>query len=246
MKGRRDTQCIRQETVPALHEQAVDIHDLIFRYGTGRVVLDIPAFSVTRGERVFIHGPSGSGKTTLLGVIAGVLPATSGSVRVLGRDLSRLAAAERDAHRAAHIGYIFQMFNLIPYLSVADNIALPAALSRARAARLDRTRSDAAHVLAQRLGIAELLPVSATKLSVGQQQRVAAARALFGSPELVIADEPTSALDSDRRKDFLELLFDICANAGATLLFVSHDRQLEPMFDRAVSLVESHRETQSR
>lgn len=221
---------------------AVELQDVRFAYSRGPDVLDIPLLEIARGERVFVFGPSGSGKTTLLGVLAGVLRATHGAVRVLGRDLTSMSGAERDAFRAEHVGYIFQMFNLIPYLSVIENVTLPTRLSGARRSRIvGRSVEEAAHEITASLGIEELLAKRVTELSVGQQQRVAAARALLGAPELVIADEPTSALDSDRRERFLELLFRCCADAGATLVFVSHDRQLLPMFDRSVSLVEMNR-----
>jgi putative ABC transport system ATP-binding protein len=194
---------------------------------------------VERGERLFIYGPSGSGKTTLLGLTSGVLRADTGAVRVLGSDLTTFSNRRRDALRAAHIGYIFQLFNLIPYLSVLENIVLPCRVSRERRERLGaESVDDAARRLAASLEIEGLLHEGVSKLSVGQQQRVAAARALIGAPELVIADEPTSALDSDRRESFLRLLFERCADAGTTLLFVSHDRQLEHMFDRALSLAD--------
>ena len=216
---------------------AVLLEDTTFAYGAGPTVLSVAQLRIERGERVFIFGPSGSGKTTLLGLLAGVLRSDSGMVRVLGTDLGSLSSGRRDAMRAAHIGYIFQMFNLIPYLSVLENIVLPCRLSAARRARLGDVSPDAAaRTLADALQIGALLHVGVTKLSVGQQQRVAAARALIGSPELIVADEPTSALDSDRREQFLELLFERCAAADATLVFVSHDRHLEHMFDRAVSL----------
>ncbi|HEY0969423.1 MAG TPA: ABC transporter ATP-binding protein [Gemmatimonadales bacterium] len=226
----------------AAREAAVLLRDVRFAYRAGVDVLDIPELRVARGERVFINGPSGSGKTTLLGLLAGVLRATSGSVQALGRDLSSMSGAERDAFRAEHVGYVFQMFNLIPYLSVRENITLPARLHAARRARIPAGDADAeARRLAERLGIEGLLDDRVTALSVGQQQRVAAARALLGSPELVIADEPTSALDSDRRERFVELLFQSCADAGTTLVFVSHDRTLEPLFDRAIPLPEVNR-----
>jgi putative ABC transport system ATP-binding protein len=218
---------------------AVELADVRFGYRTGVTVLEIARLRVERGERVFVYGPSGSGKTTLLGLLAGVLQAPEGRVEVLGHDLSRMRGARRDAFRAEHIGYIFQMFNLIPYLSVRENIALPSRLSRARRQRLGGTPLDAAiEAIAARLEITPLLDAPVTELSVGQQQRVAAARALLGAPELVIADEPTSALDAELRERFVELLFESCAAASATLLFVSHDRSLQPLFDRAVSLPE--------
>ena len=222
----------RRATGEAVHLAAVR-----FGYRPDRPVLDIAELRVGRGERVFVYGPSGSGKTTLLGLLAGVLKADTGSVVLLGTDLSALSGAARDAFRAVHIGYIFQMFNLIPYLSVLENIALPCRMTRARRERLNGTPIDAAALrVAERLGIAELARERVTDLSVGQQQRVAAARALLGAPEIVIADEPTSSLDADRREAFLSLLFETCAEAGSTLVFVSHDRQLMPLFDRGISL----------
>ena len=216
---------------------AIDLRRLRFRYGGGPWVLDIPELTLERGTRAFLFGPSGSGKTTLLGVLAGVLEAEEGEVRVLGEDLASLSGAQRDAFRAENIGYVFQMFNLIPYLSVLDNIALPARMNAERRARLDGTgvRETAAQ-LADHLQIGDLLKKPVTELSVGQQQRVAACRALIGSPELIVADEPTSSLDFDRREAFLELLFQECERAGATLVFVSHDRTLEGMFSRTISL----------
>jgi putative ABC transport system ATP-binding protein len=221
------------------HGPAVAVENATFSYQRGTPVLHVRSLDVARGERLFIHGPSGSGKTTLLGLLSGVLRADVGAVRVLDTDLTRLSNRGRDALRAAHVGYIFQLFNLIPYLSVQENIVLPCRVSRERRARLGGTSPDeAAIALADALEIGGLLGEKVTRLSVGQQQRVAAARALIGSPELVIADEPTSALDSDRRERFLELLFARCADARATLIFVSHDRQLEHVFDRAVSLAD--------
>jgi putative ABC transport system ATP-binding protein len=220
-------------------QAAVRIRDLKYGYGDGPDLLRIHELTVARAERVFLHGPSGSGKSTLLGLVAGVLKPRSGLVEVLGHDLGRLGASKRDALRGARLGYVFQMFNLIPYLSVVDNITLPCLLSRERRRRLGKpTPDEAARALAEQLGIAELLGQDVTRLSIGQQQRVAAARALIGSPELVVADEPTSALDADRRQSFLDLLFRCCQAAGAALLFVSHDRSLAGRFDRALSLSE--------
>jgi putative ABC transport system ATP-binding protein len=223
----------------SMRAPAVLLENVEFAYGSGPTVLHVPALRIERGEKLFIFGPSGSGKTTLLGLLAGVLHTDTGIVRVLGTDLGALSNRKRDALRAEHIGYIFQMFNLIPYLSVQENIVLPCRLSRERRERLRGVSADtAARALAEALHIGSLLGERVTKLSVGQQQRVAAARALIGSPELIIADEPTSALDSDRRQQFLELLFERCTAAAATLVFVSHDRHLEPMFDRAVALAD--------
>lgn len=221
---------------------AVDIRNLRFAYTRGPEVLDIPELIVPRGERVFLHGPSGSGKTTLLGIIAGVLVPTAGTVSVLGRDMAGLRPGARDALRGEQIGYLFQLFNLLPWLSVTENVTLPVELHAARRARLgDTSPQEAAQALLQRLDLGAFVHERVGDLSVGQQQRVAAARALIGSPELIIADEPTSSLDADRRNVFLDLLFAECATAGSTLLFVSHDLSLGSRFDRQLSLPELNR-----
>lgn len=221
---------------------AVELADVRFAYKAGRDVLSIDSLVVARGETVFLHGPSGSGKTTLLGLLAGVLRSTSGSVRVLGQDFSTMSGGARDAFRARHLGYVFQMFNLIPYLPVRENILLPVRLEPVRRARLGaRSLDDAVRDIASQLDIEQYLDSPIAELSVGQQQRVAAARALMGSPEVVIADEPTSALDTDRREQFLSLLFASCAKANATLIFVSHDHTLMPMFSRTVELMAINR-----
>jgi putative ABC transport system ATP-binding protein len=220
-------------------EYAVAIENLTFSYRSGPPVLDIRTLSIPRGERVFLYGPSGSGKTTLLGILAGVLEAGSGKVSVLGTELTSLSGARRDAFRALHLGYIFQMFNLIPYLSVLENIALPCRINRERRARVENGSLEAAaEAMARRLGLGDHVLKPVTELSVGQQQRVAAARALLGRPGLIIADEPTSALDANRREDFLQLLFECCSEAGSTLVFVSHDERLMGLFDRGLSLPE--------
>ena len=224
-------------TAPGRTGSAIAIDSLQFSYGTGPRVIEIPALDIARGSRVFLHGPSGCGKTTLLGILAGVLQATKGTVRVLDRDLVTMSGSQRDAFRAEHIGYVFQQFNLIPYLSAYDNIALPCRLDARRRARLGNTTLDAAiRDLAAQLDIADLLQQQSTALSVGQQQRVAAARALLAAPELVICDEPTSSLDTDRRDAFLALLSSSVERAKATLLFVSHDAALGAHFDVRLSL----------
>jgi putative ABC transport system ATP-binding protein len=220
----------------------VELRDLSFGWRTGQPLLEIAAFDVAAGERVFISGPSGSGKSTLLGLIGGVLTPTSGTVRVLGESLGSLSAARRDALRVDRIGFIFQMFNLLPYLSVRDNVALPCRFSARRRERATagglELRLEAERLLG-RLGLddAGLLDRRVTELSIGQQQRVAAARALIGKPELLIADEPTSSLDADARASFLELLMTECRTAGSAIVFVSHDRSLAARFDRQVNLL---------
>ena len=212
--------------------------------GAARPCIDIEAFRITAGESVFLHGPSGCGKSTLLSLLAGVLVADEGRVSLLGHDWSKLSGAARDRCRVAHVGYIFQQFNLLPYLSVLDNVLLPCRFSQRResqAARGGSSREQAEHLLGQMGLEPHLWKRQAMQLSVGQQQRVAAARALIGQPEVVIADEPTSALDEDRREAFLDVLLTACAVNHSALVFVSHDQRIAQRFARHVLLPDINR-----
>jgi putative ABC transport system ATP-binding protein len=213
------------------------------RAGHDCVVID--SLAVADGSSLFLFGPSGSGKSTLLGLLAGVLLPREGEVRVLDTTWASLSGARRDAFRADHVGYIFQQFNLLPYLSVLDNVLLPCRFSssrRDRAAQDGGTAAAGARQLLRRVGLAEALwRPPAAQLSVGQQQRVAAARALIGRPEVIIADEPTSALDAALRDGFMDLLLGQCRATGSTLVFVSHDERLAARFDQQVSLADINR-----
>lgn len=238
----------------------IDARDLVFQWpGQASACLHLPRWQVRAGEHVFLHGPSGSGKTTMLSLLAGVLTATRGQLQVMGKDLGRLRGAARDRYRADHLGLIFQQFNLIGHLSVLDNVLLPCRFS-ARRAQAVRQGGLTAQQLLQRLDLApDLWQRPAQQLSVGQQQRVAAARALIGQPALIIADEPTSALDASRQQAFLQLLSQACREAHATLIFVSHDLRLAqgsagqqdqtphpaPQFDTCISLTELNLAAQS-
>lgn len=201
-------------------------------------LLAIDRFTLMAGERLFLRGPSGSGKSTLLGLISGVLEPQDGDIRVLGQELGALSGPARDRMRADHLGIIFQLFNLVPYLSVIGNVTLPIRFSKRRRTAIEGEPAAEARRLLARLGLDDeaMLKRRVIDLSVGQQQRVAAARALIGAPEIVIADEPTSALDADTRDRFINLLSEEAARTGAALLFVSHDAALAPLFDRAVDL----------
>jgi len=224
-----------------LAKLAIEARDLRYAWPDNPLTIDIPQLDIARGERVFLKGPSGSGKSTLLGLLGGVLAPQSGTVRVLGTDLAPLSGAARDRFRGDNIGFIFQMFNLLPYLGVLENVLLPLQFSTARAARIagGDPISEARRLLAAiGLGSDDLLRRPVTELSIGQQQRVAAARALLGSPGIIVADEPTSALDHDSREDFLSLLMSECRSQGSTLLFVSHDTSLGYLFDRTLSLLD--------
>ncbi|MDX1299436.1 MAG: ABC transporter ATP-binding protein [Pseudomonas sp.] len=226
----------------------IHLSNLGFAWPGQPELLDIEAFTLQRGESLFLKGPSGSGKTTLLGLLGGVQQPNRGSIQLLEQDLSKLSAGARDRFRVDHTGYIFQQFNLLPFLSVRANVELPCHFSTLRTRRAVQRHGSVAKAtstLLAHLGLQpELLQRRAGDLSIGQQQRVAAARALIGQPELVIADEPTSALDADAREAFLELLFAECREAGSSLLFVSHDQSLARLFDRSLSLAELNRATQ--
>jgi putative ABC transport system ATP-binding protein len=205
--------------------------------GAAAPVLAIDALSVASGRSVFLHGPSGCGKSTLLGLMAGVLVAGRGQVGLLGQDWAALSGGARDARRVDHVGIVFQQFNLLPYLSVLDNVLLPCRFSARRAARCEGSPRQAAAALLERVALDRALwGRRANALSVGQQQRVAAARALIGRPELLIADEPTSALDAPLRDAFMALLRAECAAGGSTLVFVSHDERLADGFDERIDL----------
>lgn len=234
---------VENPAVPAVSSNAVLLKNVVFRWpGQQRDTLDIPSFAALPGEQVFIAGPSGSGKSTLLGLIAGILSPSSGSVQVNGVRLNDLGGARRDIFRGDHIGFIFQQFNLIPYLSIMENVLIPcrfSSLRRKRSAARAGSPAAEAGALLKRLDLSPTLwNKPARKLSVGQQQRVAAARALIGGPSLLIADEPTSSLDADRRKAFLRLLLEECRAAGAALLFVSHDQSLAEEFTSVAHLPE--------
>jgi putative ABC transport system ATP-binding protein len=200
--------------------------------------ISIADFTMRRGERLLLVGPSGSGKSTFLSLLCGIVVPSRGTVRVLDTELPRLSSSRRDRFRAAHMGIVFQMFNLLPYGSIRDNVVLPLTFSPARRARcIEAGGIDAEYErLVERLGLdaKTLARRSAAELSVGQQQRVAVARALIGGPELMIADEPTSSLDRDSQASFLDLLFAELGASGAGLLMVSHDQSFAHRFDRVV------------
>lgn len=210
--------------------------------GSSPFTLAISNFTLARGEKLLLLGPSGSGKSTFLSLLAGIVVPGQGKIDVLGTDMAQLSGAARDRFRVEHFGIIFQMFNLLPYGSLIDNVLLPLHFSRSRR---DRARAGgelarvASELLAQ-LGIdkAVIDTAKTANLSVGQQQRVAAARALIGSPQIIVADEPTSALDRNTEGAFLKLLFAQSGPSGASVIMVSHDESLARYFDRVVRLDE--------
>ncbi len=214
---------------------AIHLHNLQFSYaGKGAAtVLDIPEWQVATGERIFLYGASGSGKSTLLNLVAGTLTPQQGEIQLLGQAFSNLSARKRDSFRAHHIGVVFQQFNLIPYLSVVENIQAGAFFAK------QKQNATPVHISAlfQQLKLPEsLLDRRADELSVGQQQRVAIARALINYPEILVVDEPTSALDADARDSFMKLLLSCCEVSECALLFVSHDQSLAQYFSKKQDL----------
>jgi putative ABC transport system ATP-binding protein len=219
----------------------VRLQNVVFSWGKDAPLIDIPSFSLGKGERVFLQGASGSGKSTLLNLITGLLRPEAGHMYINDVDVTRLSMLRRDRFRADNIGFVFQSFNLLPYLSLLDNVVLPcrfSTLRKQKAVERDGCVKRSAQRLLSELGLASQLKTNkpVIQLSVGQQQRVAVARALIGSPELLIADEPTSALDVDSRQQFLDLLLREVKTQNSTLLLVSHDPVLGERFDRSVSL----------
>jgi putative ABC transport system ATP-binding protein len=208
--------------------------------GSSRFTLSIAEFGLALGEKVLLLGPSGSGKSTLLSLLAGIVVPDSGRIDILGTDMAKLSGAARDRFRVEHFGIIFQMFNLLPYGSLVDNVVLPLRFSRTRRERVlsEGPLGETATRLLESLGLdrSVIATSRAASLSVGQQQRVAAARALIGAPQIIVADEPTSALDRNTEGTFLKLLFAQSAAAGASVIMVSHDESLAPYFDRVVRL----------
>lgn len=213
----------------------IRVRDLRYAWpGAAGDVVALDHLDLAQGETLFVHGASGSGKSTLLGLLAGVLVARAGTIELAGRAWNSLSAAARDRHRAEHVGVLFQQFNLLPYLPVLDNVRLALRFSPQRRAR---AAADEAQTLLERMALPrEAWSRPAGQLSVGQQQRVAAARALVGRPDVVIADEPTSALDAAARDGFMDLLLGQCRAAGSTLVFVSHDERLAHRFDRRLGV----------
>ncbi len=217
----------------------LNLEALSFKYSTGPEILSINSLSLEKGQSLFIYGPSGFGKSTLLNLIAGVLAPTQGKIIIDGVEISKLSASKRDSWRGAHMGYVFQNFNLIPYLSIHENITLPARFSKIRKEKSKATKE--ALELMERMGLSHFKDRAVSDLSIGQQQRVALCRALVGKPKILLADEPTSSLDEKNTSELMNLLKEERAKSELTTIFVSHDLRLKPFFDLQVSLPEINR-----
>jgi len=210
----------------------ISIHDLQFHYPDSEFRLAVPEFSVPSGERVAIVGPSGSGKTTLLNLLAGILAPDQGKVQVGEVAVSDLGDAGRRDFRISNIGFVFQDFELLDYLSILDNILHPYRITSAL--KLTGEVRQRADHLAEQMGIAGHLKKHPGELSQGEKQRAAICRSLLPNPRLILADEATGNLDPTNKNRILDLLFESAAAHDTTLVAVTHDHELLPRFDRVV------------
>lgn len=220
-----------------LSDPIIQFSNIKFSYDNGQnLVLDIPQWQVSRRQHLFISGASGSGKSTLLNLLSGINSPDSGELLMLGQSLTNMSGRELDKFRAQKVGVIFQQLNLIPYLTVKDNILLAVYFATKKEQLNIQNKIES---LTEQLNLPlSILSKQASELSVGQQQRVAIIRAMINEPEILIADEPTSALDAQSKSAFLQLLFELVNNTNCTLLFVSHDTSLVSYFDSEVTMSE--------
>lgn len=216
-----------------------ELQNIRYRFASKgqKIAFELSELAIKKGEHSLILGSSGCGKSTLLNLMAASLTPHEGQIEILGQDLSKLTALQKDSFRAEHMGIIFQQFNLLPFADVYTNIALALRFSALRRKKLDDVKEEIKKILNKlQLDEEAILYKKAGQLSVGQQQRVAAARALLGSPPLILADEPTSALDDEATSSFIQLIFDIASSQGSTIIMVSHNKGLKKYFEKIVNL----------
>ena len=221
----------------------IEVEDIAFGYSAGGFGLHVPRLELSEGERLAIVGPSGSGKTTLLNLIAGILVPDGGRITVAGTEVTGLADAARRRFRASHIGFVFQDFALLDYLSARQNILYPYRITPAL--KLDAAARERAEALAVACGIGDKLDRHPTQLSQGEQQRVAICRALVTQPKLILSDEATGNLDPSSKARILDLLFEQADQAKAALLAVTHDHELLPRFERVLDFAQYRAEAQA-
>jgi putative ABC transport system ATP-binding protein len=228
---------------------AVLVESVMFSYVSGKPIIDMKKWRLNKSEQVFLYGPSGCGKSTLLNLLSGILDPQQGSVSILNTDITALKPSKRDRFRAQHIGVVFQQFNLVPYLSVLDNIRLAMhfandgddkqSLDKQSKDKKSTTKQERIISMLQALELPrDCIQQKASELSVGQQQRVAIARALINKPDVLIVDEPTSALDASAKDAFMKVLIETATNSNAALIFVSHDQSLARHFKRIEALTD--------
>ena len=213
----------------------LEISNLIKNYrspeGGLQRVLDVPEFTLEEGQQLALRGASGTGKTTFLNCIAGILRPDEGVIRLNGQNMAGVTESRRDWLRAQNIGYIFQTFNLLQGYTCVENVVLGMSFGRG-------ANWDVADKLLKRVGLRDRLSHRPSQLSVGQQQRVAVARALANQPKLVLADEPTGNLDPQNARESMQLIREVCEENEATLLLVSHDQTVLDQFEECLDLAE--------
>lgn len=213
-----------------MSKNLIKIKDLEYKaLNNSNFSLKIRNFKLNKSESLLIYGDSGAGKSTFLNLISGALNFNKGEINILGTAVSKISSSQKDIIRGDHFGIVFQTFNLLPYLTVKNNILLGKAYSKKK--ELKSNNEDVKALMDKlALNYEELIERKAYELSIGQQQRVAVARALIGKPEIILADEPTSALDSNSQKEFINLLFKSLDDNEQGLIMVSHDNKLSKKF----------------
>jgi putative ABC transport system ATP-binding protein len=214
----------------------LEIRDLKKSYaepsGSSIAIIDVPKLDIAQGEQVVLRGESGSGKTTLLHMISGIVPADSGSIRFDGTELTSFSETMRDRIRAAKLGYIFQTFNLLPAFTALENVKLGMTFAK------KKMNSERARDLMHRVGLSDRMNYKPSQLSVGQQQRVAVARALANQPRLLLADEPTANVDPANQERIIELIQEVCQQDKVAILLVTHSDDVSRRFSRVERLEE--------
>jgi ABC-type lipoprotein export system ATPase subunit len=217
----------------------LEIRNLLKSYaepsGSRLQILDIPQFDIAEGEQVVLRGESGGGKTTLLHIISGIVSADSGSIRLDGKELTKFSESTRDQIRADKMGYVFQTFNLLPAFTALENVKLGMTFAR------KKMNSQRAKELLDKVGLSERMNYLPSQLSVGQQQRVAVARALANKPRLLLADEPTANVDPSNQKRIIDLIKNVCKEESVAILMVTHSDEIAGQFQRVERLEQINR-----
>ena len=217
----------------------LEIRNLLKSYvepsGNRLLILDIPQLNLAQGEQVVLRGESGGGKTTLLHIISGIVTADSGSIRLDGTELTAFSESRRDRIRADKMGYVFQSFNLLPAFTALENVRLGMTFAR------KKLSAERGKELLSKVGLADRMHYRPSQLSVGQQQRVAVARALANKPRLLLADEPTANVDPANQKRIIDLIKEVCRDELVAILLVTHSDEIAGQFERVERLEQINR-----